>query len=86
MSMIRGTTELGPVVARRQAYSPLQAYWNAFQEWRRRRRFLTNLCDLSDRELMDIGVTRAEIDNIAAYRAFDELRNGTTDLWRSRGG
>jgi hypothetical protein len=35
---------------------------------------------------MDIGVTRAEIDNIAAYRAFDELRDGTTYLWRSRGG
>jgi uncharacterized protein YjiS (DUF1127 family) len=71
MSMIRGTTELGPVVARRQAYSPLQAYWNAFQEWRRRRRFLTNLCDLSDRELMDIGITRGELDYLASHRGCD---------------
>jgi uncharacterized protein YjiS (DUF1127 family) len=71
MSMIRGTTELGPVVARRQAYSPLQAYWNAFQEWRRRRRFLTNLCDLSDRELMDIGITRGELDYLASHRGSD---------------
>jgi uncharacterized protein YjiS (DUF1127 family) len=70
MSMIRGTTELGPVAARRQAYSPLQAYWNAFQE-RRRRRFLTNLCDLSDRELMDIGITRGELDYLASHRGCD---------------
>ena len=40
MSTIRETTELGPVTARRQVYSPLETYWNAFQEWRKRRRLL----------------------------------------------
>jgi len=36
---------------------------------------------------MDIGVTRAEIDCIAAHRAIDRLRDGTTLLWiLSRGG
>jgi uncharacterized protein YjiS (DUF1127 family) len=71
MSTIRETTELRPVTARRQVYSPLEAYWNAFQEWRKRRRLLTNLCDLSDRELMDIGITRGEIDYLASYRGCD---------------
>ena len=71
MSTIRETTELGPVTARRQVYSPLETYWNAFQEWRKRRRSLANLCDLSDRELMDIGTTRGEIDYVASNRLVD---------------
>jgi uncharacterized protein YjiS (DUF1127 family) len=71
MSAIRETTELGPVTARRQVYSPLETYWNAFQEWRKRRRSLANLCDLSDRELMDIGTTRGEIDHVASNRGID---------------
>ena len=75
MSTIRETTELGPVTARRQVYSPLETYWNAFQEWRKRRRSLANLCDLSDRELMDIGITRSEIDYLASHR--DPFRHGS---------
>jgi uncharacterized protein YjiS (DUF1127 family) len=67
MSTIRETTELEPATAGRQVYSPLETYWNAFQEWRKRRRS-ANLCDLSDRELMDIGITRSEIDYIASHR------------------
>jgi uncharacterized protein YjiS (DUF1127 family) len=38
------------------------------------------LHDLSERELMDIGVTSADIDYIAAHRAFDRLRDGMTYL------
>ena len=71
MSTIHETTELGPATARRQVYSPLEAYWNAFQEWRKRQRLLANLCDLSDRELMDIGITRGEIDYVASHRESD---------------
>jgi uncharacterized protein YjiS (DUF1127 family) len=71
MSTIRETTELGPVTARRQVHSPLETYWNAFQEWRKRRRLLANLCDLSDRELLDIGITRGEIDYVASHRGSD---------------
>ncbi|WP_213290152.1 DUF1127 domain-containing protein [Bradyrhizobium sp. sGM-13] len=70
MSTIRETTELRPVTARRQVYSPLETYWNAFQEWRKRQR-LANLCDLSDRELMDIGITRSEIDYLASHHGCD---------------
>ena len=68
MSTIRGITELRPVTTRRPVYSPLEAYWKAFQEWRRRRRSLANLRDLTDRELMDIGITRGEIDCLASRR------------------
>ena len=71
MSTIRETTELGPVTARRQVYSPLETYWNAFQEWRKRQRLRATLCDLSDRELMDIDTTRGEIDYVASNRSID---------------
>ena len=71
MSTIQGTTELGPATAKRQVYSPLEAYWNAFQEWRKRERLRTQLCRLTDSELVDIGITRGEIDYVASNRGID---------------
>ena len=71
MSTIQETTGLRQATAKRQVYSPLEAYWNAFQEWRKRQRLRANLCDLSDRELMDIGITRSEIDYLASHRGCD---------------
>ena len=71
MSTINGTTELGPASAKWQVYSPLETYWNAFQEWRKRERQRTELCRLTDNELMDIGITRGEIDYIASNRSID---------------
>lgn len=63
--------------------SLLRRYWLAFQE--RRPRARVTLQDLSDRELMDIGLTRGEIDSIAPERAIDRLRDSTRALW-GRGG
>ena len=75
-----------PAASTRSVLSLLTRYWRAFQERRQRQRLRATLCDLSDRELTDIGVTRAEIDCIAAHRAIDSLRDGTTYLWMlSRG-
>jgi uncharacterized protein YjiS (DUF1127 family) len=54
--------------------SLLKRYLLAFGAWQRRRS-QTALHDLSDRELMDIGVTRGEIDHIAPHRAIDALRD-----------
>jgi uncharacterized protein YjiS (DUF1127 family) len=71
MSSIHGTAGLRPATAKRQVYSPLEAYWNAFQEWRKRERLRATLCELSDRELMDIGTTRGEIDYVASNRSID---------------
>ena len=76
MSTIHIPTELGPAAARRPVYSPLEAYWNAFQEWRKREKLRTQLCRLTDRELMDIGIARGEIDYVASNRSIspDPLR------------
>jgi uncharacterized protein YjiS (DUF1127 family) len=71
MSTIQGITELGPAAAKRQVYSPIETYWNAFQEWRKRERLRSQLCRLTDSELMDIGTTRGEIDYVASNRSID---------------
>lgn len=71
MNTIHRITELGRATAGRPVYSPLEAYWNAFQEWRKRRRLLVNLYDLSDRELTDIGIARGEINYVVSHRGCD---------------
>jgi len=71
MSTIYGTTELGPATAKRQVYSPLETYWNAFQEWRKREKLRTQLSRLTDSQLADIGTTRGEIDYVASHRDTD---------------
>jgi uncharacterized protein YjiS (DUF1127 family) len=71
MSTIHATTEPPQTTARRQVYSPLEAYWAAFQERRKRARLRASLAVLSDRELIDIGITRAEIDYFASTRDID---------------
>jgi uncharacterized protein YjiS (DUF1127 family) len=71
MSTTRETTELRHVTARRQVFSPLEIYWAAFQEWRKRTRLQADLIDLSDRELMDIGISRGEIDYVVSHRGSD---------------
>jgi uncharacterized protein YjiS (DUF1127 family) len=70
-----------PAASTRSVWSLLKGYWRAFQARRRRQWLRASLHDLTDRDLMDIGVTRAEIDCIAAHRAIDRLRDGTADLW-----
>jgi uncharacterized protein YjiS (DUF1127 family) len=69
----------------RNVLSLLQRCWRAFQEWRQRERSRTSLHELSARELEDIGLTPGNIDYIVARRAMDRLRDGTTQLWQSRG-
>jgi uncharacterized protein YjiS (DUF1127 family) len=63
----------------------LARYWRALQDWRWRHGPQIALRDLSDRELMDIGLTRGEIDYITPERAIDRLRDSTSYLW-GRGG
>ena len=59
----------------RNVLSLLKRVWRAFGEWRQRLSSRTSLHDLSDRELMDIGVTRGEIDYLTPQRAIDRLRD-----------
>ena len=68
MSTTYGATGLGQTAAStRRVSSFFKRYWGEFQERRKRQRLRAILCDLSDRELMDIGTTRGEID-YARYR------------------
>ena len=72
MSTTYGTTGLERAAASTQRVSSfLKGYWDAFQEQRKRQRLRATLCDLSDRELMDIGTTRGEIDYVASNEEID---------------
>ena len=59
----------------------LKLYGRALWEWRQRRSFPATVHDLSERELIDIGLTRGEIDCVTRHRAIDRLRDSTTYLW-----
>ncbi len=76
--------EAGPTAApTRSVLGLLKRSWRALQQ--RRQSARTSLEDLSDRELIDIGLTRAEIDYLSPQRAIDTLRDSTRHLW-NRGG
>jgi uncharacterized protein YjiS (DUF1127 family) len=55
----------------RPIFCLFERYWDAFQERRKRARLRADLCALDDLELMDIGITRDEVDNIASNRFID---------------
>ena len=57
----------------RNVLSLLKQVWRAFGEWQRQRS-PASVHELSDKELMDIGLTRDEVDHIAPHRAIDALR------------
>jgi uncharacterized protein YjiS (DUF1127 family) len=72
MSTTYGATGLGQTAASTRRVSSLfWRYWGALQERRKRQRLRATLSDLSDRELMDIGTTRGEIDFVASNRLID---------------
>ena len=69
MSTVQEITKLQPRANDPPVYSPLEAYWKTFQIWRKRRRLQTELLGLTDRELMDIGITRGEIEYVSSKAA-----------------
>jgi uncharacterized protein YjiS (DUF1127 family) len=72
MNTAHGAAGLGQTTASaRRISSLLWRYWGAFQEWRKRERLRADLCNLNDGELMDIGITRGEIDYVASNRSID---------------
>ena len=74
-----------PAAATRSVFGLLARYWRAFQESRRSRSLRVSVRDLSERQLMDIGLPTGDIAHIAAHREIERLRDGTTHLWMSRG-
>ena len=72
MSTTYGATGLGQTApSTRPVSSFLNRCWSALQERRNSQRLRATLCDLSDRELMDIGTTRGEIEYVASNRGID---------------
>jgi uncharacterized protein YjiS (DUF1127 family) len=87
MSTTYDATRLGQTAAStRHVSSFFRSCWGAFQQRRKRRSLRATLCDLSDRELMDIGTSRGEIDYVASNRGSDprgiRSAEGTSDLWQ----
>jgi uncharacterized protein YjiS (DUF1127 family) len=81
MSTTYGTAGLGQTaVSTWRVSSFFKRYWGTFQERRKRQRLRATLYDLSDRELMDIGTTRGEIDYVASNRGID-LRGIRSAEW-----
>jgi uncharacterized protein YjiS (DUF1127 family) len=66
MSTIHDSRELRQATAAIGGLSSIvQAIWQSIQEWRERQRARNALQDLSDKELLDIGISRGEIDYVA---------------------
>jgi len=79
MSAIYSTTNATRTTAPTpRVSSAFKTFWAAFQEWRRWERLRVDLCNLSDREPMDIGITRGEIGYVASNRDTDPrgIRSG----------
>jgi uncharacterized protein YjiS (DUF1127 family) len=69
MNTAYGGAELEQTTASMRRFSNFfRSCWGAFQEWHKRKGLPADLCGLSDSELMDIGITRGEIDYIASKR------------------
>ena len=72
MTTTHGTTWLDwTSVSTRHVTSFIWKCWDAFQERREHQKLSSTLSDLSDRELMDIGTTRGEIDYATSPRGID---------------
>jgi uncharacterized protein YjiS (DUF1127 family) len=81
MSTTYGAAGLGPTAAStRRVSSFFKRYWDAFQarrkERRKRQRERAELYRLNDWELMDIGMTRGEIEYVVSNRSFDREASG----------
>jgi uncharacterized protein YjiS (DUF1127 family) len=77
MSTARGATWLEQTSASTRHVSSLfWRYWGAFQERRKRQRERAELHRLNDWELMDIGMTRGEIEYVVSNRSFDRGDSG----------
>ena len=71
MNTLLSAAGLKPAASRQGFIRPIRGLWAAIQEWRKFERLRTRLYDLSDRELIDIGISRGEIDYVAANRSND---------------
>jgi uncharacterized protein YjiS (DUF1127 family) len=59
------------IVSTRSGLDLFNRCWGALLERRSRERLRADLYDLSDRELLDIGISRGEVDYVASNRSID---------------
>ena len=72
MSTTYGATGLGQTTAStRRVSSFFKRFLGCVSRMAQMGAVTSHLCDLSDRELMDIGITRGEIDYVASNRGID---------------
>ena len=72
MNTARSAVGLGQAPAStRDSSSSIRSYWDGFQEWRKYKKLQSDLNNLTDWELRDIGIARGEIDHVAANRSID---------------
>jgi uncharacterized protein YjiS (DUF1127 family) len=72
MSTIYGAaTRNRPLPSAWRLVSFLERHWEAFQERRKREKLRGVLSGLNDQELMDIGISRGEIDYVASNPGID---------------
>jgi uncharacterized protein YjiS (DUF1127 family) len=72
MSTTYGDIGLGQIaIATRRVSNLFRKWLIAYLQRRQRRTLRAALCDLSDRELMDIGTTRSEIDYVVSVPDID---------------
>ena len=65
-------TDLGhATVSALRVSNLLKRYWSALQERRNRERLRADLSGLSDRELIDIGISRGEVDYVVSNQSTD---------------
>jgi len=58
----------------------VQRYWNYLKTWREHRQAIKQLNQLTDRELNDIGISRADIDRLVWLEEDKTLRaRGNTE-------
>ena len=75
MNTAHSAAEFGhPTVFDWRLQGSLRSCWVAVQQWRRRGRQQAELCDLSDRGLMDIGIVRGEIQYFTSIRGSEPRR------------
>ena len=58
-----------PIVTVRLGLTVLTRWRDALLEWRERQKLRVKLDGLSDRELLDIGIGRGEVDYVSSNRA-----------------
>lgn len=81
MSTTYGAMGLGQTTASTRRISSLfKRYWKVLRERRERQRLRAALSNLSDAELIDIGIGRGEIDYVASNRDVDPRSVRSSDL------